>query len=606
MKSIFKISKCSKILFLGVIIFSLAITSFSFPNVLAATIDWKSNFYDFNDGGVEGGGFDNFGIPVIVEVNDITASGAGSIKVHVTSSVDLVGFNLTLNEGPLGTFNNTNLALMSDDGLVTLSSSLTINVFDDTSPDPLKIQTLQSAPRIMSDSDTDGITPLFTETGLDTNLFSATINFGTSSDNTTNTLEGTSGDIFSVWDSVGENAASGFIVPNPNMGKGAILAEIGGTVTATYKGDSDSFLVKPTDGGGRGSGGLIKPGLVADSSSGGSEGNGGGCVNCTPPTLGLDSQYKRIVTQGFSFNGNPVDVEYHYTPYPLITANVGQENKIVLKIFDDGGTQNIEHISLAFGLGEGQFFSESKATITLDRTLDGREKISTFDPENIFDDVKVVTSKTSCNNFSSIQCLEITIYQTFRESLEFNMVSTNVWDSKRNAWQNFYNHGVEITGESLNPPKTKMVAFGEKNMRGLFELTQIDKKKHLWIDEFHNIYEHKGNERFDRILSSQSNVKFDKETTHGCDRNCNWFSDYKLNQELLAEKTLGGILFGKTIEGDPGKEPFSYTYKMINRAEDPKLQAAIISENIKAEKLVEKLLNPWDYPNFYLDKKSLN
>ena len=601
-----KISKNDRLPILSSIIFLLALASISFPNALASSIDWKSEFYDFNDGGVIGGGFDSFGAPVIVEVIDMDSLGAGSIQVNVTSSVNPIGFSLTLNEGSLGTFTNTNLALMSDDGSVTPLDSLTITIFDDTSPDPLKIQNLTSPPRIMSDSNTTGITPVFIETGIDTNFFSATINFATSSDNATNSLEGKPGDIFSVWDSVGENAASGFIYPNPNLGKGAILAEIAGTVTATYQGNSDSFLVKPTDGGGRGTGGLIRPGLVADSSSGANDGSGSGCINCSPPTLGLDSKYDRIVTQGFSFNENPVDVEYHFTPYPLITAKVGQENKIVLKIFDDGGTQNIEHVGLAFGLGKGQYFSESKATINLDRTLDGREKTSTFDPENVFDDVKITTSNTSCNSIASIQCLEVTIYQTFRDGLEFNIVSTNVWDSKKNAWQNFYNHGIEITGDSMNPPKTKMVAFGEKDMRGSYELTEIDKKKHLWIDKFHNIYENKGNDRFDRIVSTQDMVEFDKETSHGCDRNCNWFSDYKLNQEILAKKTMGGILHGKIIERDSTKEPFSYTYKMTNRAEDFKLQEAIISENIKAEKLVKKILNPWDYPNFNQDKISLN
>jgi len=383
---------------------------------------------------------------------------------------------------------------------------------------------------------------------------------------------------------------NGFIVPNPDVGKGAILAEVGGTVTATHQGDSSSFVITPNPGPGRGSGGLIKPGLVVDSPS--DESNGGGCANCTPPTLGLDSKFHRIVEQGFSFNGNVVDVEQYYTPYPLITANVGQENKIVLKIFDDGGTQNIEHIGLAFGLGKGQSFSESKATINLDRTFDGREKISTFDPENVLDDVKIVTSKDFCNSTSKIQCLKVTIHQTFREVLEFNMVSTNVWDSKKNAWQNFYNHGVEVYGDSLNPSKTKMIAFGEKEMRGLFELTELDKKKHLWIDEFGNMYEYKGNDYFDRIFSAQKKIEFDKVTTHGCDRKCNWFNYYKLNQEFLAEKTLDGLLDGKIIKGEPAEVPFSYHYQITSRAEDIELQKSIISEQIKAEKTLEKLLNP--------------
>ena len=596
MKSSINFSKCKKSIFLIFIISSLSITAISFPNALAIFPVWPGAF-SLNDGGVQDSFFATSA--VTVDVTDIAASGAGTIQVRITSSVDPVGFDLTLNEGPLGTFTNTNLALMSDNGLAMTTNSLTISIFDDSAADPFSVQTLPPPPIfIVSDSDTTGITPTFTETDFDTNLFTATINFDTITNEATNTLAAISGDIYTVVDISGGNHANGFLNPNPNVGKGAILAEVGGTITATYQGDSSSFTVGNNPGGGRGSGGLIKPGLVVDSPSGGSNGNGGsdgsggGCTNCTPPTLGLDSNFNRIVQQGFSFNDNAVDVEPYYTPYPLITSYVGQENTIVLKIFDDGGTQNIEHVGLAFGLGEGQSFSESKAIINLDRTLDGREKISTFDPENVLDDVEIITLKDSCNNHSNTQCLKVTISHTFRDVLEFNMVSTNVWDSKKNSWQNFYNHGVEITGDSLNPPKTKMVAFGEKNMRGLFELTELDKKKHLWIDEFANMYEYKGNDFFDRTFTAQNKVEFDKKTSHGCDRTCNWFNYYKLKEALLAEKTLDAMLDGKIIQGEPIKEAFSHSYQTISRAEDLELQKSIIFEKNKAEKLLEKLLNP--------------
>lgn len=103
------------------------------------------------------------------------------------------------------------------------------------------------------------------------------------------------------------------------------------------------------------------------------------------------------------------------------------------------------------------------------------------------------------------------------------MIATNVWDFNKNAWQNFYNHGIEVVGDSINPPRTKMVAFGTKDMRGLFELTQIDKKKDLWIDEFHSIYQHMSNDRYEKIQSLSHDLIYDKITEHGCDRNCNWF-----------------------------------------------------------------------------------
>lgn len=585
-------SNIAKSLFLIFVISILGLSIVSIAEASAATPKWPGDFLSPEAGGVDEPIFDSFQLTVTVK--DLTESGAGSIPVRITSSADPVGFDLILNEGPLGTFTNTNLALMEQDAFATETSVITITIDDDSDPTPL-IDPLPFPPIfIMSDTDRDGITPNFTETGNHTNVFTATVTFGDVTDKDTDTLAVSPGDVFTVFD-ISSNHVNGFVIPNQKDGRGAILVEILGTVTATYKGDSSSFQVTPYDSPGRVSGGLVRPGLVLDSSSGPSDSGdsgGGGCVNCTPPTLGLNSDYKRIVEHGFSFNDNPVDVEYHYTPYPLITAKVGEENKIVLKIFDDGGTQNIEHVGLAFGLGKDQFFSESKATINLDRTLDGKEETTTYDPENVLDNVKIVTSKDQCNINSKIQCLKVTIHQTFRDVLEFNMVSTNVWDSKKNAWQNFYNHGIEITGESLNPPKTKLVAFGEKNMRGLYELTEIDKKRHLWIDEFDNIYEFKGNDRFDRMPGHKISRDFDKITSHGCDRTCNWFTHYKLNQKILAQNTFDRILAGKSIEGAPPAEPFSYTYQIVNRADDPELQKSIAFEKIRAEKILKQILNP--------------
>ncbi len=135
-----------------------------------------------------------------------------------------------------------------------------------------------------------------------------------------------------------------------------------------------------------------------------------------------------------------------------------------------------------------------------------------------------------------------------------------------------------------------MVAFGEKNMRGLHELTQVDKKKDLWVDEYGSIYEHKGNDRFDRIIPISKEIGFDKINVHGCDRNCNWFNEYKLNEGLLAKFKLEEILEGKMIEGEPLKEAFSYEYKIISRAEDTELQKSKIIEIQKAEKIVDEIL----------------
>jgi hypothetical protein len=199
--------------------------------------------------------------------------------------------------------------------------------------------------------------------------------------------------------------------------------------------------------------------------------SGGSCSgDCTPPTLGIDKINKQIVSNGFSFNGNSVDSDLYYTHYPLITTYVGEENTISLSIYEDSGPQNLAHVSIAFGLGTGESFNESKAMINWDRSFDRTESVTIFDPENVFDNVRVDVEEKQCESISG-DCSYITVYHTFRAPLEFNMVSTNIWDHDRNAWQNYFNDGIQIVGESLNPPKEYDGIYKGK----IYHLTETEK-----------------------------------------------------------------------------------------------------------------------------------
>ncbi len=467
---------------------------------------------------------------------------------------------------------------------------------------PGAIETLPAGNSVIISSDTTvlgggNISIDLFETGPNTGIFTRHLTFSTISDAANAILHVSAGDIFTVKDQQTNSRTNGLISGDPN--RFTIQVPVGGTVEVTATPSSGSPAVTditaidplgfPV---GRGGGGLVRPGLIVDfivpSVNSDSSGGGSGCADCNPPTLGIDSNLKGMVKNGFSYNDNPVDVNLYYTPYPLVKVKVGQENKVVLKVYEDGGTQNIEHIGLGFGLAKGESFSDSKATINLDRTRDGMETVSTYDPEHVFDNVRIQSERGRCDGSIHTQCMIFTIYHTFRSPLKFDMVATYVWDFKGNAWQNYYNHGIHITGESLNPPKTQSVAFGTKEMHGLFTLTQIDIFEDKWIDEFGNIYIHMGNDRFDKIYTVPKDVILDYVTMHGCDRFCNWFESYKEHQELLAKTELEKMLFGKEITSEPKGFISSPTYNKVSRSENTDLQNRITSEIKKATELFER------------------
>ena len=244
--------------------------------------------------------------------------------------------------------------------------------------------------------------------------------------------------------------------------------------------DSDTYALAYTGDGDFD--GFIKTFTIAEVSVTLESSGGGGCEgDCVPPTLGVDTKGKRIVTDGFVYNGNPIDVELFFTPYPLITAIIGEQNVAEFKIYENMGPGSVKHFSFAFGLADDQIISQSKAVIELDIDHTGKQTVTLTDPQNVLDDVKVtVTDDVDCNGDVKIKCLKVTVHHTFRATLDFDIVGTDVWDNKRNAWQNYYNHGIHITGESLNPPNI----HNGINKGHIYHLTETGKD--MAVDEFGN------------------------------------------------------------------------------------------------------------------------
>ena len=137
---------------------------------------------------------------------------------------------------------------------------------------------------------------------------------------------------------------------------------------------------------------------------------GGGCdKECQPPTLGLDKNNRRLVENGFSYNGRSVNSELFYTPYPLIKTTTGVYNIAKLKIYEDSGPDKISHVELNFGLAKGETINERRASIIWDKHFDGTEFVSVNSPTNAIDSVKIESTYESCRADSNDQCLVLII-----------------------------------------------------------------------------------------------------------------------------------------------------------------------------------------------------
>jgi len=314
-------------------------------------------------------------------------------------------------------------------------------------------------------------------------------------------------------------------------------------------------------------------------------GGGGGCTgDCNEPTLGVRNDGTRMVDGGFTYNGKSIDVERYFTPYPLITVQVGKQNTAEFKIFDNQGPDSISHLELAFGLANGESIGMSKAVINWDRTFDGIETVTLDDSENVLDKVKVTTSEGYCSDELQTKCLIVKVTHTFRAPLNFDILATNVWDLKRNAWQNYYNHGIEIVGESLNPPK-EYDGIHQGKITHLFETG-----KGIAVDEQGNTWTFDKTWKRDYIPTKKI---IDGTEQDGINRNNAWFNSYKYGQELVAKEVLEKYCTScSDKEFAEINDIFSYEFPtQVDKLLDSEIQKKMLQESKIADNTLQQIFD---------------
>ncbi len=262
-----------------------------------------------------------------------------------------------------------------------------------------------------------------------------------------------------------------------------------------------------------------------------------GSSNDYAPTLGGDRYGNNYVDNGFTFNDFVTDVENLKTHMPLQTLKVGELNTVVLKIYDNRGAGKIEHVELAFGLDSKEYASQSENTIIWTQNFKGDQLIIENDPDNLLMDV-------SATGESDGKIMEITFNFAFRESMDKSKIGIVVWDQDKNSRTVYFNEGIEVVGESLNPQEVITIR-DEKGYPVKITMTG----KNEGIDEDGNIWVHNS-------PWTKQSLSVDKTETHenpeyvgsrGFDRSHNMFDSYKNAQAQTAQEKLIEILGGRNI-----------------------------------------------------------
>jgi sugar lactone lactonase YvrE len=204
-------------------------------------------------------------------------------------------------------------------------------------------------------------------------------------------------------------------------------------------------------------------------------GNGGGCSgDCTPPTLGVDSNNRQRVNDGISINGFAKDGGYYHTEYPMQFTQIGQTNNIALKYYENGGAHNIQLVQLGIGIREiGTPINNSEALIEvwMDNFSDDidnptiKEAII-IDPDHILGNISVSTSLVSCGasagNSANVSyttdfndkdtqadtinstCLRVNFQYSYAKVPQSAVLGSNAMDYQRNTFNNYFNDGLTV------------------------------------------------------------------------------------------------------------------------------------------------------------------
>jgi len=264
--------------------------------------------------------------------------------------------------------------------------------------------------------------------------------------------------------------------------------------------------------------------------------------DCTPPTMGPGTDGDQIVSNGFSYNGKAVDAQQWYTSYPLITVETGKMNVLQAKIYDDRGPGELFSVTIAFGVPQiGKLYSAETLVDYFPNGIIGPQ-LNVIDKNNLLDKVSISTETTSCNDgANSPTCTLLTMEHMFREAPLANIVGITLADNTRNSVAFYFNHGIEVEGESLNPPQTAVIPLHQRG-ESQAHLTQIDRGEDLWIDEQNNIWSKNSFGTWFKITPDQGlEIKADGIAKSGLDRDHKLFSIYQSGQELIAKQVWDGL-----------------------------------------------------------------
>ncbi len=206
----------------------------------------------------------------------------------------------------------------------------------------------------------------------------------------------------------------------------------------------------------------------------------------TRPTFGKshETQNELIVENAFTFNDNQFTItDNHHTDFEQQSIIIGATNSFSAKVYADKKLKVQEFLFGIPNVGESHL---AELGVEIWYGFDGEiEDVKIIQNSPVIDETSLVVThdKTKCiSSDKKPKCDTTKVSMTFLEPLKDNVMAIKAIDFKNRDQRTYLNDGFDISGESLNPMKTKMIPSSVKN-EGLLNVTQLEKYSPFWVTE---------------------------------------------------------------------------------------------------------------------------
>jgi hypothetical protein len=201
------------------------------------------------------------------------------------------------------------------------------------------------------------------------------------------------------------------------------------------------------------------------------------------PTFGIDEKtFAQKVDYGLTINEVQFAVDDNFwTEIPMQNLNVGETQNFTSKIF---APHQLNVMEFLFGIPEVGKWNKAEASVALTFDYAGTfQGITWNDDYNLINQTSFSFSERDafCGPDDLVeQCKQVSIELEFKESPIGKVLALQAIDSKRRSSVLYFNDGITVHGESLNPPLTQEI-ISKIKYKGLQTIQRIDKVQDIWI-----------------------------------------------------------------------------------------------------------------------------